>query len=321
VSDAATAEKRTPELARLGHVALRTPDLDKSLWFFDDVLGLELVERTADSAYLRAWGDFEHHTLALLAGDDAALDHVAWRTRTPGDVDGFRRRLAAEGVDVAECAAGDELGQGAALRFRSPTGLPYEIYYDVEKRRSPRPSVMKTNSSRVWDHGISPRRLDHVNLVTPDVDIEEEWSRRVLGFRTHEYVTMDDGRIRASWLAVTALAHDLALGLGARPEARGLHHVAFYVDNAQDVLRAAEIFSEHELVPDHGPGRHAISQAVCLYTRDPGSGHRVELYSGSFLVLDPDWEPVEWKQSEYRQWWGPEPIRGEGSPLDVITPC
>ena len=87
------------------------------------------------------------------------------------------------------------------------------------------------------------------------------------------------------------------------------------------MLRAAEILTEGGIVPDHGPGRHAISQAVCLYARDPGSGHRVEFYSGSYLVLDPDWEPVEWTQAEYRQWWGPNPVRGDGSTMDLITPC
>ena len=101
----------------------------------------------------------------------------------------------------------------------------------------------------------------------------------------------------------------------------GLHHVAFALDNASDVLRAAEIYAEHDLQPDHGPGRHAISQAVCIYTRDPASGVRLELYSSAYLVLDPDWEPVEWKAGEYRQWWGPEPIRGADAPLDVVTPC
>jgi catechol 2,3-dioxygenase len=121
-------------------------------------------------------------------------------------------------------------------------------------------------------------------------------------------------------LAVTALAHDLALGTSA-DGAPGLHHVAYALDSASDVLRAAEIYAEHGLEPDHGPGRHAISQAVCVYVRDPGSGNRLELYSSAYLVLDPDWEPVEWKASEYRQWWGPEPRRGADSPIGVVTPC
>lgn len=310
----------SPALARLGHVALRTPDLDRSLEFFDGVLGLEVTDRDGDAAYLRAWGDHEHHTLALLAGDEGRFDHAAWRTRAPDDVDAFGDALRAEGIDVEAVEAGSEAGQGAALRFRTPTGLPYEIYHEVEKR-PPARTAIKTNSARPWDHGISPRRLDHVNFVTPDVAAEEAWARATLGFATRERALGDDGSTRGAWLGVSALAHDLALGAGPTPGGRGLHHVAFFVDNAADVLRAAEILIEHGIEPDHGPGRHAISQAVCLYARDPASGHRVEVYSGSYLVLDPDWETVEWSASEYRQWWGAQPVRAEGSPIDVVTPC
>lgn len=310
-----------PTLARLGHVSLVTPDLERSLEFFDDVVGLEVVERTDTEAYLRAWGDFEHHTLSLVAGGRATVDHVGWRTRRREDVAAYASALRERGIDVTEIEAGTERGQGEAIRFRTPAGLPYEIYYEVEKRPADpsRKPAMKTNSGRVWDHGISPRRIDHVNFVLPDVADEQRWLEDTFGFRTHEYVRLDDGTVHAAWLAVTALAHDVALGRGPAPGPVGFHHVAYFLDNASDVLRAAEIYAEHAIQPDHGPGRHAISQAVCIYARDPGSGHRLELYSGSYLVLDPDWEPVEWTQAEYRQWWGAEPRRVEGSPIDLIT--
>jgi catechol 2,3-dioxygenase-like lactoylglutathione lyase family enzyme len=82
-----------PEIAKLGHVALVTPNLEQSLWFFRDVIGLDLVERRDDTVYLRAWGDWEHHTLTLRAGDAAVVDHIAWRTKRREDVDLFARQL------------------------------------------------------------------------------------------------------------------------------------------------------------------------------------------------------------------------------------
>ena len=54
-----------PEIAKLGHVALVTPDLEKSLWFFKELIGLEETETVDGTVYLRAWGDFEHHTLSI----------------------------------------------------------------------------------------------------------------------------------------------------------------------------------------------------------------------------------------------------------------
>jgi catechol 2,3-dioxygenase len=244
---------------------------------------------------------------------------VGWRTRSPAHLEALVDRLRNDGLELTE-VTGVEPGQGPAFRFRTPGGLPYELYFEVEKRPPADAPAIKTNPGRVWGHGISPRRIDHVNFVVAAVAAERAWSQTALGFRTHEFVSDEAGGVRAAWLSVTALAHDLALGTSTSG-APGLHHVAYALDNASDVLRAAEIYAEHGLEPDHGPGRHAISQAVCLYVRDPGSGNRLELYTGAYLVLDPDWEPVEWKASEYRQWWGPEPRPGDDSPIGVVTPC
>ncbi len=45
------------EVAQLAHVEIYTPDLDGTLWFFKDLLGLEEAERVGDSVYLRAYED------------------------------------------------------------------------------------------------------------------------------------------------------------------------------------------------------------------------------------------------------------------------
>ena len=44
--------------------------------------------------YLRAWGDFEHHTLLRIqAGEEASVDHIAWRAKRPEDVNNFATLL------------------------------------------------------------------------------------------------------------------------------------------------------------------------------------------------------------------------------------
>ena len=95
-----------PEIAKLGHVALVTPDLEKSLWFFKELIGLEETETVDGTVYLRAWGDFEHHTLSLTAGDKAYVDHIAWRTKRPEDVEGFATLLEEAGTEVTWIEAG-----------------------------------------------------------------------------------------------------------------------------------------------------------------------------------------------------------------------
>lgn len=77
-----------PEIAKLGAAHLFTPDLEKSVWFFHDILGMHITARTDTKVYLRAAMEREHHSLVLEAGDRARLDHVSWRVRRPEDIEG-----------------------------------------------------------------------------------------------------------------------------------------------------------------------------------------------------------------------------------------
>jgi catechol 2,3-dioxygenase len=63
------------------------------------------------------------------------------------------------------------------------------------------------------------------------------------------------------------------------------------------VLRAADILTENGIFIEAGPSKHNNSQGFYLYSYEPG-GNRVEIYSGSYLVFAPDWEPVTWDEQE-----------------------
>src|SRR4051812_10811672 len=89
-----------PEIAKLGHVALVSADLEKSLWFFKDVLGLEETKEVDGTHYLRAWGDFEHHTLSITEGATSYVDHIAFKTKRREDVEKFAQLLSDAGTEV-----------------------------------------------------------------------------------------------------------------------------------------------------------------------------------------------------------------------------
>ena len=102
----------------------------------------------------------------------------------------------------------------------------------------------------------------------------------------------------------------------------GLHHLYIHQDRS-DVLRAGEIMRDAEVQIDLAPGKHGISQAFFFYVKDPGSGHRVELFAGGMHVFDPDWEPVRW-DDEHRDRDGlgrPRLPARLGGPMDLTTPC
>jgi catechol 2,3-dioxygenase-like lactoylglutathione lyase family enzyme len=145
-----------PEIAKLGTAHLFTPDLEKSVWFFHDILGMHITARTDTKVYLRAAMEREHHSLVLEAGDRARLDHVSWRVRRPEDIEGFNEILTANGTDVTVQAPDAEDGIGESLRFQAPSGHNFRLYYDVEKPDVAEEdrSVLLNQPYRSWHHGI-----------------------------------------------------------------------------------------------------------------------------------------------------------------------
>ena len=79
------------DVAQLAHVELLTPDLEGTLCFFKDLLGMQETERRAGSAYLRGYEEQYHHSLKVTAAPRAGLGHVAWRARSPQALDAAGR--------------------------------------------------------------------------------------------------------------------------------------------------------------------------------------------------------------------------------------
>lgn len=303
-----------PRLAKVGHVALETPDLEESLWFFRDVVGLRETGREDGVAYLRGERDVEHHTLRLIEADETRVDHVGWRTHEPGDVDALAEQLRADGVEVERVPPREDAGQGEAIRFTPPMAdHPFEVYHDVEKPRAPaerRSRLRNRNYALSGSTRIRPLHVDHVAVGTGRPDAYTRWFVDDLGFRNNEYLEREDGSVQASWLSVTSQSHDVAVVSSDRSTASGFHHVAYYVNHVQELLDAADVLREEGVAIDGGPGRHGITQAEFLYVKDPGSGHRLELYTGAYHVFDPTWEPIPWPVDELEDallWYGTRP--------------
>ena len=61
---------------KLGYVVLSVTDLDKSVDFYENIVGMQFVERVNETAFLRSSGD--HHNLILEQGEEAGLKRVAY---------------------------------------------------------------------------------------------------------------------------------------------------------------------------------------------------------------------------------------------------
>lgn len=293
------------DIAHLGHVEMLTDRFEDSLDFFTRVYGLKLSEQSGDSAYLRAWDDYEYCSLKLTRAATTGVGHIGYRATSP---EALARRVAiieASGFRVHGWSD-DDPSHGPAFRFEDPFGHIFEIYYDT-RRAAPegaeRPALKNTASAFT---GAAPRRLDHLNLLADDVTEFRRFMEVCLGARVTEYIQLDNGRLGGCWFTINNKSYDLACTEEHGGGKGRLHHVTYAADQREDILRAADIFLQNGVHIEQGPHKHAIQGTFFLYVWEP-AGNRVELANaGARLILAPDWEPVCWTEAERRkgQAWG-----------------
>ena len=67
--------------------------------------------------------------------------------------------------------------------------------------------------------------------------------------------------MEGSWLSVTPLPHDIAYVRDFTDSHGRLHHIACWLDSREEVLRAADLLTKHDIFIEAGPAKHNISQA------------------------------------------------------------
>jgi catechol 2,3-dioxygenase len=244
--------------------------------------------------YLRAWQDFDHHTLILTEAPEPGLAHIGWRVATREDALDLERKVEDAGLATRWIEGSEITGHGDALRFFTPGGLPFEVYWEVSPVDPPEEmrSLMPSHPSRRTHYGAAPRRVDHVTFAVDDVVLEQRFLTDVCGIR-HNYYSQTGDERWGSWMSCNNLSHEIALIRGATNGHGMLHHVAYYADSVEDVLRCADLLVDHGYGLEWGPGKHGTSGATFLYFREP-SGNRVEVWTGGLLIFAPDWKAIEW---------------------------
>jgi catechol 2,3-dioxygenase len=270
---------------------------------------MEVEAREGQSVYLRGWGDYQRYSLKLTESRLPGLGHMAIRAWSP---DALERRVAA--IQATGLGIGwidGDVGHGPAYRFTDPDGHPIELYYEGERYLPPeqlRPAL-KNVPQRYVGRGAAVKRLDHVNVLAAGVAANRSFAQEQLGFRLYEQIINDDGSEAGAWMSLTIAAHELIYvadhaGAGGR-----LHHLAFFVDTREELLRAADLFLDADVPIEAAPSKHAVAQGMFLYVYEPG-GNRVEVTTGTHFIYDPAYETVVWTQAERArgQAWGVQTI-------------
>ena len=300
------------DLAHIGHAELLTPFPEESLRFFTDLFGMQIEHRAGQSVFLRGWGEYQPYGLKLTEAPLPGIGDIAIRAWSP---EALARRVAAiEATGRGEGWSDGDHGHGPAYRFRDPDGHRFEIFYEQDRYVPPeelRPRL-KNVPQRHVDRGASVKRLDHVNILAADVAANRRFATGQLGYRLYEQVVLDSGVEAGAWMSLSIAAHELIYtadhGGKSAPPAR-LHHLAWFVDTREEILRAADLFVDADVPIEASPAKHAVAQGMFLYVYEPG-GNRVEVTTGTHFIFDPAYETVRWSEAERArgQAWGNKTI-------------
>ena len=236
-----------------GYVALNVADLDRSVHFYRDLVGLQLVEQDDDVAFLRCSDD--HHNLALYRSERPGIKRMAFELESEDDLERAAAYLKELGWPLTEAPAEEtaRLHQGRTLRFRiSDSSLNFEFYARMQKADGAFvPTVAKI------------ARLGHVVVKCAQRDAVLRTLTEQLNFRVSDH--FGD---QVSFLRCFPNPYHHSFGV-ARGDSDGLHHLNFMVTDVDDVGRAINRMKKAGVEIVYGPGRHDISNSIFLYYLDP----------------------------------------------------
>ncbi len=134
---------RIPPQTHIGHVHLKVADLERSLKFYRDLLGFELVTMYDDQAAFISAGGYHHHiglnTWQSKGAPHApeygvGLYHIAILYPTRKDLAAIFDRLRKTGYPLT--GASDH-GVSEAIYLDDPDGIGVELYWDRPKEEWP----------------------------------------------------------------------------------------------------------------------------------------------------------------------------------------
>ena len=275
---------------RPGHVSIRVLDMDEALTHYVERVGLIETDRDEQGrVYLKGWDEQDWFSVVLREADAPGMDYMGFKVLDNATLDQFEQDLRAFGCQVERVPAGELKHCGERVRFDSPTGHSFELYAEKDFRGNGLP----LENPDPWVEGLkgmAPTRFDHCLLYGDDIDGVMKLFTEVLGFHVTEDVK--DGELTIGYfLSCSNKQHDIAFVRHA--EKNKFHHASFYLETWEDVLKAADLISMHDISLDIGPTRHGITRGRTIYFFDP-SGNRNEVFCGSSYIYYPDHQKITW---------------------------
>lgn len=240
---------------RLGHAVLETPDMDRQVEFYTDLVGFNLVERTADAVWLASRAG--QLALEFRRGEQANCKALSFEVASGTDFGAVQSALSEEGI-AAELRSDATPGMPEALVLHDPKGTEITLFQGWGP---------VTDNLRMA--GVSPLKFGHIAFSVKDLQGMVAFYKRVLGFRESDWIEDYFAFLRCNADHHTA---NFIQGHSGR-----MHHIAFELQDAAHMRATCDLIGQHGKKLIWGPGRHSVGHNMFAYHRDPDD-HIIEYY-------------------------------------------
>ena len=282
---------------KLGYVAFNVSNLDKSIAFYRDMVGLDHV-KTNDHGEAFLSCNSDHHNILLVQGKPS-LKRIAFQLESPEQLAVAEEWLTRHKVRWAHVPQEESyrLHIGRALRLVDPIGTTIELFVGMMSRPQP-----------FLPHPINLSHLSHAVMRVADFPEPHKFYSEVMNFRTSDFRHEPSGEPYFAFMRCfpNPYHHSFALQESDR---NAFFHIAFTVNGMDDLLFGKNRMAKNGVMVAPTPGRHMASGSVFQYFSDP-DGFTVEYTVGMEEFPEHDPRQPRMLDKTYRTtdlWEGPPP--------------
>jgi catechol-2,3-dioxygenase len=117
---------------KLGHIATMTPEVKKTVAFYQDVLGFRFSDSIEDYFYFLRCGS-DHHVMNFLEYKDRKMHHYAFELNDIGHLHSAADTLARANIPVLWGPLRHGVGHNIAMYHRDPAGQIVEFFVELDQ--------------------------------------------------------------------------------------------------------------------------------------------------------------------------------------------
>lgn len=263
-------------VSKVGYVGFETPDIDRLVDYYTNVLDFVLVDKSTGQAFLTT--TFDHHSVVIeRATEKKARSFVGYQIRE--DLDAAERRLRDSGYEVERRSDIAPSTPDLLIVAEPMSGTPLHLF-DAQ-----------SGSGVEGYTPLRPTKLGHVAAFTPQLSRLQAFYQDLLGFRWSD--TVADFFV---FLRCNTDHH--AANFMASAKYQGMHHVAFETRDLDHLQSLLDHLAKLGTRLEWGPGRHGPGHNIFTYHRDP-DGNNIELFTQLDRMADESlgyFEPRPWHE-------------------------